>query len=199
MENPDWYQMLKECGLPAKHVARVGDAVYELLLQGADDLTRRFPGKGSRTREAVQYLDKAIAFHAPSRGYYWLMANCAFTTGEREKEAQLRRKALETPPHDAAELFYINRDRRWGTVSKYQGYPEYTFEQNYRDHREMLQFDPTYYNALFFMAMSFDKEKRHAEELVAWYGCTAMKPDDYVALCNRADPRSARPLQRGNR
>ena len=135
----------------------------------------------------MKRLEKAKSFHAPSRGYYWLLANCSLIMGDKEKEKRLRTTALETPPHDAAELFYINRDHVWGTVSKDRGYPEYTFEENYKDHREMLRLDPTYYNGLFFMAFRLSEEGRYDEALVAWYGCVALRPHDWVAILNRGN------------
>jgi tetratricopeptide (TPR) repeat protein len=80
---------------------------------------------------------------------------------------------------------YVNRDRRWGTVSHFRGNPEYPFEENYKSHREMLRFDPTYYNGLFFMALLLATEGRNQEALVGWYGCLALRPTDVVALENR--------------
>ena len=176
METPAWFETLNEAGFPRVHINRVSGTVYELLLQHADNLTRwpTYWPKASRQarleaqcREAVAHLEQAIANHPPSRGYYWLMANCARIMGDREKEKRLRITALETPPQSAAELFYINRDRWWGPVSKYKGYPAYPFEESYKDHREMLRLDPTYYNAMFFMARRCDDERRYKEALIA--------------------------------
>jgi serine/threonine protein kinase len=180
MEDPRWFETLKQAGFPDAHTDRVNQAVYELLLQNADELIRwqikgpeatRQARLESQCREAIRCLDKATSFHSPSRGYYWLLANCSLITGDKDKEKQLRETALQTAPHDAAELFYINRDRVWGTVSKNRGYPEYPFEENYKDHREMLRLDPTYYNALFFMARRLSGEGRKQEALVALFGC----------------------------
>ena len=197
MEAPAWLETLNQGGFPRVHINRVSEAVYELLLLNADQLTRwpsHWP-KASRQarleaqcREAVAHLEKAIAFHLPSRGYYWLMANCSLIMGDREKEKRLRATALETPPQSAAELFYVNRDRLWGTVSTNQGYPAYPFEESYKDHREMLRLDPTYYNAMFFTALRLSKdEHRYTEALIAWYACVALRPDDYGAIRNRGN------------
>jgi tetratricopeptide (TPR) repeat protein len=182
------------------HVDRVTDRIYELLLLRADYLTRwksKWPEPTREARlqeqcgEALMYLDKAITFHSPSRGYYWLMANCAFIRGDLDREARLRKTALETPPHDAAELFYINRDHWWGTVSKNRpGYPKYAFQDCLNDYCEMLRLDPTYYNAMFFLAMRLDGQKRYDEALIAWYACTMVRPNDYIAILNRANTQS---------
>jgi serine/threonine protein kinase len=195
-EDPRWFQTLNENNLPQAYADRVRNDCYELLLLVADDLIRwsstwpkatREARLQQQCREAMEYLNTAIAFHPPSRGYYWLLANCSLIMGDREKEKRLRTTALETPPHDAAELFYINRDRVWGTVSHHRGYPAYASEEIYKDHREMLRLDPTYYNGMFFMAHRLTGESRYTEALISWYGCVAIRPDDYVAILNRGE------------
>lgn len=190
-DDPQWFQTLRKSKVPRAHLDRVGDAVYELLLFIADDLTRwvgdgppatRAARSEANAHKALEYLEKAVSFHAPSRGYYWLLANCALLMNDKQKEQQLRATAAESPVHDAAELFYINRDHLWGSVSKYRGYPEYTFEESYKDHREMLRLDPKYYNAMFFMADRLQAEKRYAEALVGWYGCISANKSDPTPL-----------------
>jgi tetratricopeptide (TPR) repeat protein len=194
MDEEDWLAPLRAARLPEAHITRVSDAVYELLISVADDFSRVYnwpedteqPQFEQRTRQATEYLDKAASFHAPSRGYYWQRANCASNLNQAEKAQQLRQTALETPVHHTSELFYINRDRRWGAVSHERGFPKYSFEENYKDHREMLRRDPGYYNALFFTALVLGREERLDEALVGWYGCLAVQPEDYVSLGNRA-------------
>jgi serine/threonine protein kinase/Flp pilus assembly protein TadD len=192
MENAKWLDTMRRTSLPEPHVTRVADGVYELLLLMAVHMGRAPSDTPGALREivakeqppqAIAFLDKAISFHAPSRGYFWLRANCALMIDDRRSEARLRKKALETPIHHAAELFYINRDRRWGLVSR--GQPKYPVEQSYKDHREMLRQEPGYYNAFFFMAEILDGEGRHQEALPARYACVALQPDDWVAIWNR--------------
>jgi tetratricopeptide (TPR) repeat protein len=194
MENPQWLQKLKDARLPNAHISRISDAIYTLLLHNADELTRWSSHWPKATREArleaqcneaLELLKLAISFHPPSRGYYWLSANCAYIKYDKEKEKQLRKIAMGTPVHDAEELFYINRDRLWGTASKGKGYPKYTLEENLKDHREMLRFDPTYYRAMYYMAYRLSNANRSAEALVGWYACTSMKPHDTSALLSR--------------
>jgi tetratricopeptide (TPR) repeat protein len=186
LESPDWLAPLREQELPQAYVDRVRDAVYELLLLKADHLTR-WPENHSpeNTRLALRCLENAVAFHAPSRGYYWLKANCAKLNKDSDGEKSLRATALETAPHHAAELFYIIRDREWGPASVYQGHPKYTLEESLKDYREMLRMDPSYYNGIFFLAMRLDVAGRHAEALALWYGCAAANPNDWVVLVNR--------------
>jgi tetratricopeptide (TPR) repeat protein len=195
MENPAWLATLRQSALPEPHLARVSDQVYEMLLQKADDLVRwesHWPVTGRRQRleeqckQALVCLKKAVSFHAPSRGYYWLLANCAQIQHDPERERDLRKTALKTPPHSAAELFYINRDHLWGSVSHHEGYPDYPFEQNLKDHREMLRFDPSYFNGLHYMGLRLNGEGRYREALVAWYGCLALRPGDFFSLCFRS-------------
>ena len=188
MDAPDWLGSLHAANLPEAVVHRVMEKVYELLLLKADFLSRwdKSHAHQAVAHEAMKYLDQAASFHAPSRGYYWLLANCCLLTGDQEREKSLRETALKTKPHDASELFYINRDHVWGTVSSYRGYPKYSFEESFKDHREMLRLDPTYRPGLFFMAYRLDDEGRHAESLVAWYGATALHPNDPYLLANRA-------------
>jgi serine/threonine protein kinase len=199
MDNPHWLQELKDAGMPSAHIGRVSDAVYILLLQNADQLIRWSSHWPKATREvrllsqcddALELLKTAISFHQPSRGYYWLSANCAYIKGDKDKEKHLRAVALQTPVHDAAELFYINRDRLWGTASKGKGYPKFSFEENFKDHREMLRFDRTYYPAMFYMSYRLANEHRYAEALLGWYACTTMNPNDTTALFNRGGAHS---------
>jgi tetratricopeptide (TPR) repeat protein len=195
MDNPDWLDSLRKAGIPDKHITRVADGAYEMLLFAADNFTRWYFNWPESTREARleqavqqarEYLDTAVSFHAPSRGYYWQLANCATFMHDPDTADRLRQTALETPVHHAAELWNINRDHRWGTVSNDRGYrqDEYPFEQNYKDHREILRFDPSYYPGLFFMGLILGKEGRHEEALVAYYGCLAVHPNDYTVLHN---------------
>jgi tetratricopeptide (TPR) repeat protein len=114
-----------------------------------------------------------------------MLANVAWRSNDLDQANRLRKSALETPVHHTAELFYINRDRRWYEAESL-GFPEYSFEDNCKDHRQMLRYDPGYYNALFFMSIVLGREDRHDEALVGWYGCLALHPDDFVALTNRA-------------
>jgi serine/threonine protein kinase/tetratricopeptide (TPR) repeat protein len=190
MSKPNWLDPLHAARLPKAHIDRVAEGVYDLLLLRADDLVR-WSRRERQTEQALECLNKAVSFHAPSRGYYWLLANCSLIKNEPDKATRLRQTALETPPHHAAELFYINRDYRWGTMSHHRGHPKYSFEENYKSHREMLQFDPHYYNGLFFMGLVLAREGRYDESLVAWYGCLAMRPDDWKALANRAQMHQA--------
>jgi serine/threonine protein kinase len=199
VERPDWLRELERLNLPEDHVQRITDTAYDLLLLKADHLTRWSAGwpKATRqvrlevqSREAIGLLERAVAFHAPSRGYYWLLANCWLHLGDQVREKQLRATALATAPRSANELFYINRDRIWGTVAHNADYPAYSFEDSYRDHREMVRLDPTYYNALYFMATRLHNERRYAEALVGWYACTMIRPDHLAALGFRAQAHS---------
>jgi tetratricopeptide (TPR) repeat protein len=139
-------------------------------------------------RAARDCLETAVSFHAPSRGYYWLLANCEGPEGDGQRECELRLKALETPVHHAAEILYINRDREWGggSVADENKYTAYTLDESYRDHRDMLAFDPQYYSGMFFMAQRLANAGRDEEALVAWYGCLAISPNDLGARSNRA-------------
>jgi serine/threonine protein kinase/Tfp pilus assembly protein PilF len=193
--NPNWLDSLRNSGLPEPHLARLADDAYELLLLIADDILRRpalSPAPHRRdpleneSREAREYLQKAISFHKPSRGYYWVLANCAAYTNDLDAANRLRKKALKTPVHRATELHFIYRDRWWGTVSHNRGYPEFTIAERYKARREMLRFEPTYYNALYRMATDLAEEGRPAEALPALYGCLAVHPDNIPALSFRA-------------
>ncbi|MGD9634276.1 MAG: protein kinase [Pirellulales bacterium] len=195
LDRPDWFDSLRTICIPEQHLARVSNAVYELLIFMADECTRwedRWPVESWResraiaTDQARRYLDAAISFHAPSRGYYWELANIEYLFHHPPEEKHFRDLAWKTPVDHTAELFYINRDRRWGTVSETKGYPKYTFEENYKDHRKMLRRDPGYYNALFFMGVIFNAEHRNREALVAWYGCLALRPNDATVLATRS-------------
>nr|WP_210421184.1 serine/threonine-protein kinase [Lacipirellula limnantheis] len=196
MENAKWLDSLRASGLPEAHITRIVDGAYELLLLRTAHLGRAPSDSPETLREtivkqqlpqALACLEKAISFHAPSRGYYWLLANCAMLANDKAQEARLRQQALETPVHHAAELFYINRDHRWGSVSESRGYPKYPVDESYKDHREMLRLDPTYYNGIFFMALILDNAGRYEEALPVWYACNAINADDWVATLNRAE------------
>jgi serine/threonine protein kinase len=194
VEEPNWLPELRSLELSEDHVKRITSTIYDLLLLKADHLTRwsgdwaqatRQARLRVQSREAIEHLDRAVAFHPPSLGYYWLLANCWHYLGDRDKEKQLRAIAFETPPKTAAELFFVNRDRRWGTVSNHADYPAYTFEENYKDHREMLRREPTYFIAMYFMAQCLEEEHRYAEALVGWYGCSAIRPNQMSPVFRR--------------
>ena len=194
LDDAKWLASLRKMDLPKAHLARVSDSAYEMLLLRVDNQTRwldpirKSPAeRESVSRQAMKLLDRAAAFHAPSRGYYWLRANCAYIMNDKEEETRLRKQALATPPHHAAEMFYIIRDYQWGPMSHIAGHPEYSNEQLYKDYRELLRFDPQYYNALFFTAVNLAEEERYAEAIVGWCACLALKPEDVVAKINRVN------------
>ena len=146
--------------------------MYELLLLNA--YMARHADK--KPRAAIDLLEQAVAFHAPSRGYYWLLAKCYEMLGDHDKFLSLEEKSFEVPAFRPSELWYINRDHR----------AEYSIEKNLEDHREMLRLDPAYYNGLFFMSYLLSKEGRYAEALMGCHGCVALNPSDNVAKMNRA-------------
>ncbi len=185
---------LKALNLPRSYVEHLSEDIYTLLLLSADHLLRWPADLPELTRDsreptqcdaALKRLDLALKFHEPSRGYYWLLANAALIQGDKAREQELREMAFKTSAQDASELFYIIRDRTWGTVSSNRGYPEYSIDEMIRDHLETLRLDPTYYNGMFFTAVRLGEQKRHQEALLAWYACTSMRQDDSVALVNR--------------
>jgi serine/threonine protein kinase len=181
-----WSSRLRQQELPSSHVDRVVQACYELLLLMAENLTRNGPPSLADARRARAHLETAISFHQPSRGYYWLLANCERVLGDDIRECELRLQALATPVHHAAEIFYINRDREWGSVSEGAGYPTFTVDETLRDHRDMLAFDPQYYNGMFFMGLRLSNAGKYEEALGAWFGCLAIHPEDVVVRHNRA-------------
>jgi len=80
MDKPNWLDALRPADLPQAHIKRITEGVYELLLLKADDFTRwsdnwSLPNRDNQYIEAVEYLEKARSFHAPSRGYYWLLGS----------------------------------------------------------------------------------------------------------------------------
>jgi serine/threonine protein kinase/Flp pilus assembly protein TadD len=186
LDSPDWLAPLRDQEMPKAYIDRLRESVYELLLLKADHLTRwqetRSP---ENTRLAFRCLEKAVTFHAPSRGYYWLKANCTKLSKDSDGEKSLRAKAMETAASHAAELFYISRDREWGSTSVNQGHPKYSLDESLEDYREMLRMDPLYYNGMFFSAHRLAVAGRCAEALGLWYGCAAANPNDAVVLVNR--------------
>ena len=206
LDNPDWQQPLEEAGLPAEFIERLSDQAYAILVNLAWNRTLNYiPDAKERLAaiaESEAYLAKAITICPPSKGYYWALANCSqrmgdMTAGEvrahHDAEAlRLRELAKQTPPHNADELFYITKDRRWGSADVREREP---FRWPYEDDREellaayrdVLRFEPGNAEAHFFTSHELDAEGRFAEAFAGWSAVLAIDPHDVTALARRGN------------
>jgi len=197
---------LQAKGLPNAYIDRVSEQLFELLVLLAHDRLLWMPEMSLSDDEklhiitkARDLLERAFELHSPSRGYYWVLANCSQRMGDltegpvrkhHDTEAlRLRALADKTPPNSATEMFCIVQDRRWGCADENERVP---FRRPIGDedvltaYRDMLRLEPANYNALFFTALKLERRGRHAEALQAWNACLALRSDDDGALHNRA-------------
>jgi tetratricopeptide (TPR) repeat protein len=176
-----------------------------LILLAHDELLWIYKEKTAEAKlmaigAAQSLLEQAANLHQPTKGYYWVLAACSqrmgdLTEGEvrahHDAEAlRLRARADETPAQNAAELFYISRDRRFGCAS---AHVRPAFRRPFAEggvlaaYREMLRIEPQYYNALFFTGLQYGNIEENHEAAIAMYSvCLALWPRDSSALCNRA-------------
>ena len=202
----NWESELRQSRSPEKHIERLREQIYELLVLAAHDKIlwlyklRTEPERLQAIREAQALLQRASTLRTPTKGYYWTLA-CTWqwlgnmTEGDvrasHDTEAlRLRKLADETPPQNAAELFYISRDRRFGAASDRVRpafrKPFADEEERLAAYQEMLRVEPRYYNAMFFAGLDLARFDRFAEAIQAFNGCIALRPNDLIARNNRA-------------
>ena len=205
LENVDWADSLENANLPQAFLDRLNEQVYELLILLAHEKVLSF--KQQSTNElnlklvggAQEFLSKASQLRVPTKGYYWVLAACSqrmgdLTKGEvrnhHDNEAlRLRALAEHTPPQNAAEMYYISIDRKWGCADRGERelfrWPFDTTNELLAAYREMLRIEPDYYNALFFQSYWLMAAEKWDAALEGWNGCLVSRPDDFIAQHNR--------------
>lgn len=212
MEDAEWLNTLRKADLPEQHVSRITERVYEMLVLLAHDATLATHGDEHTSEQTLTaiaraklYLERASELREPTKGYYWILARCSqrmgdLTEGEvqahHDREAmRLRSLAESSPPQNAADLFYISKDRRWGFAAG-ERRAEFNDPLEGRQavlaaYREMLRIEPDYYNALFFSGLEHadddynDGLKNRAAAIESFTACLAIWPEDDIARLNR--------------
>ncbi|WP_197530590.1 serine/threonine-protein kinase [Bythopirellula polymerisocia] len=207
LDDSKWLASLQSKNLPKGYIDQLIPQVYELLICISHYEVLWMEPHGQTAAQKLKTISKARSMlaiadklHPPTKGYYWVLASCYQRLGDltdgdvrthHDQEAiRLRALAKQTAPQDAAELFYIVRDRRWGAAASWVRPPfadPLSDEGILAAYRDMRRIDRTYYNAIFFEGIQLDEMGRHAEAAQAYSGCLMALPDDLVALSNRGN------------
>lgn len=206
LDDGDWQTQLEDIGVPQQYLERLREQVYELLVLLAH--SKVLWPENNRTRvdrlesveEAQRYLRLASPLRRPTKGYLWVLSTTwqrkgGLASGDKRadhdsKAQRLRNQAIGAAPQNAADLFYICRDRMWGAASKHTRQPFRNPISNDAElleaFHEMLRIEPGYYNALFFSGLQYMEMELEEAAISAFQGCLAVEPGDYVAAYNLA-------------
>src|SRR5262249_6669046 len=126
---------------------------------------------------SLDLLQRAQAFHQPTRAFYFVRAECRRRQGNAaaadEDEKQFKAAAART----AWDYFLPGHTAGW------RG----DLDEAIRSYQAALALQPNHYNSLFFLAMrlSLPKFNRHAEAIAYHTACIALRRDHVFAYTNR--------------
>ena len=171
MTEKDWSSRLESSYLTADQKQQVRETAYVTLVSLAD-FGVRWPGFREDPRSVARSLDllqRAQAFHQPTRAFYFVRAECRRRQGNTaaadEDDKQFKAAAART-----AWDYYLP-----GHTAGWRG----DLDEAIRSYRAALRLQPNHYNSLYFLAMRFntDKINRRPEAIQLYTACIALRPD----------------------
>jgi serine/threonine protein kinase/Tfp pilus assembly protein PilF len=170
-----WHERLPLSFLSETQQGTVRETAYELLLTLADYGIRWKSSSKKTAEQSLDYLERAQAFHQPTRAFYWLRADChKFLNHEQEAKQDLQ--TFQTTTATTALDYYLpgqtlNRKGDWKAAI-------HAFEQ-------ALQIQPDHYMSLFFLATRFAQEGQLQRAADVYRACLAIRATDFSVLQNR--------------
>jgi serine/threonine protein kinase/tetratricopeptide (TPR) repeat protein len=176
----DWSSRLERCYLTAGQRQQVREAAYVTLVSLADSHVRWAGSPGhdpAGFARSLEFLQRAQAFHQPTRAFYFVRAQCRRQQGDAAAAAEDERQFKATVARTAWD-YYLP-----GDTADWQG----DLDEAIRAYHAALRLQPDHFNSLFFLAWLFDTDKinRRPEAVQLWTACIALRPDDFLAYNNR--------------
>jgi serine/threonine-protein kinase len=172
----DWSSRLDGSYLTADQKQQVREAAYATLVSLADIYIRWRGGEPKSIERSLDLLQRAQAFHQPTRAFYFVRAECrrrqADTVAAAEDEKRFQAAAAQT-----AWDYYLP-----GHTAGWRG----DLDEAIRSYQAALRLQPNHYNSLFFLAMRLTRVNREPEAVQLFTGCLALQPDDWVVYFNRS-------------
>jgi tetratricopeptide (TPR) repeat protein len=178
----DWSSRLEGSYLTADQKQRVRETAYMMLVSLADDGVRwnwkGAPGEDPKAfARSLDLLQRAQAFHQPTRAFYFVRALCRRAQGDTAAAAKDDEQFKSAPARTAWDYFLPGHTAGWGG----------DLDEAIRSYQAALRLQPNHFNSLFFLAMRFntDKINRRPEAVQLFTACMALRPDHAVSYGNR--------------
>ncbi|MFO0888590.1 MAG: tetratricopeptide repeat protein [Isosphaeraceae bacterium] len=167
--------------LTADQKQQVREAAYVTLVSLADDGVRWtwVEGWGPKWVErSLDLLQRAQAFHQPTRAFYFVRSECRRLQGDSAAAAEDDRRFKASAAQTAWDYFLPGHRAGWSG----------DIDEAIRSYKEALRLQPNHRNSLFFLAYRLmeDKINRRPEAIAYLTACIALRPDDDLAYGNRA-------------
>jgi serine/threonine protein kinase/predicted Zn-dependent protease len=173
----DWLSRLESSYLTADQKQQVRETAYVTLVSLADfairwKTLREDPSSAAR---CLDLLQRARAFHQPTRAFYFVRAQCRRAQGDTAAAAE-DDKQFKTAPARTAWDYYLTAH----TAGRGGDHDEAI-----RSYQAALALQPDNYNSLFFLAGKLSDVKRDTEAIGYYAACIALRPDHFWAHANR--------------
>jgi tetratricopeptide (TPR) repeat protein len=178
----NWPSRLESSYLTADQKQQVRETAYVTLVSLADFYVRWSWVPGHDARGFVQSLDllqRAQAFHEPTRAFFFVRAQCRRAQGDTAAAAEDEKQFKAAAARTAWDYYLPGHTAGW----------DGDLDEAIRSYQAALRLQPNHYNSLLFLAMRFntDKINRRPEAIQLFTACLALRPD-------RVGPRNQRGL-----
>jgi serine/threonine-protein kinase len=176
-----WLSRLESSYLTADQKQQVRETAYVTLVSLADFLVR-WPGLREDPRSVARSLDllqRAQAFHQPTRAFYFVRATCRRAQGDAAAAAEDEKEFRAADARTAWDYFLPGHTAGW------QG----DLDEAIRSYRAALRLQPDHYNSLYFLALRLllDQINQPQEAFAYCTACLALRPDDAGACAMRVN------------
>jgi serine/threonine protein kinase/Flp pilus assembly protein TadD len=176
----DWLSRLENSYLTADQKQQVRETAYVTLVSLADNKIRWNWGPREDPKAAARSLDllqRAQAFHQPTRAFYFVRRVCREQQGDTAAAAEDDKQFKAAPARTAWDYFLPGHTAGW------RG----DLDEAIRSYQAALRLQPNHYNSLLFLAMRLatDKINRRPEAIAYFTGCIALRPDHIWPYENR--------------
>jgi tetratricopeptide (TPR) repeat protein len=175
----DWLSRLDHSYLTAEEKQQVRETVFITLVSLADfgvrwQGLRKDPGAAARS---LDLLDRAQAFHQPTRAFYFVRGQCRQLQGNTAAAAE-DEKRFKAAAAQTAWDYYLP-GFCWGSLLR-------PADEDIRSYHAALALQPNHYNSLFFLGLRLSISNRQAEAIGYFTACIALRPGHDLAYCYRA-------------
>jgi tetratricopeptide (TPR) repeat protein len=176
----DWSTRLESSYLTADQRQQVRETAYVTLVSVADYEVRwtflREHRKSARSiARSLDLLQRAQAFHQPTRVFYFVRGRCRRLQGNNaaasEDEERFKAAAAQT-----ACDYYLP-----GYAAALNG----DLDEAIHSYQVALTVQPNHYNSLFYLAKQSAEINRPAEAIAYYTACIALRPDHGFAFMSR--------------
>ncbi len=169
LTDKDWLSRLESSYLTADQKQQVRETAYVTLVSLADYYIRRRGGYSNSVQRSLDLLQRAQAFHQPTRAFYFVRAECRRRQGDTAAAAE-DEKQFKAATARTAWDYYLP-----GHAAESRG----DLDEAIRSYRAALRLQPNHYKSLFVLAGCFntDKINRRPEAIQLFTACIALRPD----------------------